>query len=344
MHMLFIHQFPDWTHFRFDTRRVLDALGETRLLEGRLIGTMNMCGLGKTENEILASDIVANFAMDGHDLDLDAIQKEVELRSQAKQNFVKNYLGAIVNSAMPLTAERLFNWHASMSPSKSMRLRETPSRIEFSNGDSTYVFDGPSPERLETEVENFIKWFETSTMDGVIKAAITHFWFLTLRPFNDANGRVARTLMAMQLARAEKTTHCQYALNVQMVQNRAEYFCILNRTQCGNGDLTEWILWFLGQLQNTIKATEKRIAPQIQRTAYTCLHAGTPTSEREQTLINAVMAGSLPQNFTAKDAAGLFGTSHDTALREIQSLIEKGLVKASPKGGRSQKYALAESV
>jgi Fic family protein len=340
--MLFIHQFPDWTHFRFDTRRVLDALGETRLLEGRLIGTMNMCGLGKTENEILASDIVANFAMDGHDLDLDAIQKEVELRSQAKQNFVKNYLGAIVNSAMPLTAERLFNWHASMSPSKSMRLRETPSRIEFSNGDSTYVFDGPWPERLETEVENFIKWFETSTMDGVIKAAITHFWFLTLRPFNDANGRVARTLMAMQLARAAKTTHCQYALNVQMVQNRAEYFCILNRTQCGNGDLTDWILWFLTQIDEAIEKRKESIQTEIRHAMFMNKISGTPIGEREQQLLEASLAGTIPQEFTAKDVAMIFGTSHDTALREIQSLIKKGMVKANQKGGRSQRYSLVE--
>ena len=338
--MLYIHQFPDWTRFRYDSRRVMDALGQTRLAEGRLIGILEMCRLKDFESVQLAEDIVANYAIDGHSLSTNAVKKDVELLNQGKHNFIKNYIGAIQNSGTPLTLERICNWHAAMGQNKVMQFRNEASEISVADETRTLNFAGPNPERLQNEMEHFLTWFETAEMDGVIKAAIAHFWILTIRPFAEANGRVARTLTAMQLARAEKTVHSHYALNVQINKNRTDYFRILSQTQAGNGDLTEWILWFLKMLRNAIKESEDALAQEIKQTMFRNKHAGETFSSRENQLMEALMKGTLEQPFTAKQAAAIFGTSHDTALREIQNLIEKGALQANKKGGRSQRYSM----
>ena len=191
-------------------------------------------------------------------------------------------------------------------------------------------------------MENFLRWFEASPMDGTIKAAIAHFWFLTLRPFDTANGRLARAITALQLSRAQKSARMHYALNQQILKNRDEYFRTLNKAQCGNGDLTEWILWFLKQIEAAVQTSESAIEFQTRRFRFLARHSGVQTTEREQVLLNAALTGKLPRDFTAKDVAKLFGTSHDTALREIQSLIEKKLATANKKGGRSQTYSVIE--
>ena len=338
--MLYIHQFPDWTRFRFDSPKVLNALGQTRLEEGKLIGIMQICGLKDIEAKLLAEDIVANYAIDGYTLDPASTFAEVELKSKSSQNYIKNYLGAIQNASAPLTEERLFNWHSAMGQNKVKHYRETPSEVQTTLDEKKLHFVGPNPERLQSEMESFISWFEKSNMDGVIKAAIAHFWFLTIRPFADANGRIARAITAMQLARAENTTHCQYALNKQINDNKADYFKILSRTQAASGDLTEWILWFLQMMRQAIKDSEQLFAVEINNIQFRNAHASTTFSEREQQLIDEILAGRIAQPFTAKEAAALFNASHDTALREIQSLMDKGVLQTNNKGGRSMRYRL----
>lgn len=340
--MLYIHQFPDWTHFRFDPKRVLDALGRTRLAEGRLIGMVELCKFRGFETELLATDIVSSCAIDGIELSPAAVKKDIDLRGEGKNNSVKNYIGAIRNASTPLTIERLFNWHAALSANKAMQCRDSMSTVARLINEDNVSFTGPDPDRLQTELANFITWFEITPMDGAIKAAISHFWFLTLRPFNEGNGRLARMITSMQLARSESTQHYLYSLNAQILKNRYEYFRILNRAQSGNGDLTEWILWFLAQMYEAVLQSESKYAPMVRRISFANQHAGTSTSEREQTLLIAIFNGTIPENFTAKEVAALFNTSHDTALREIQNMIGKKLIRASSKGGRSQKYSLAE--
>ncbi len=338
--MLYIYQFPDWTHFRFDSKKVFDALGKARFAEGKLAGIYDICGSRDFENRLIAEDIAANFAIDSHALDTEAVLAKVLLKAQGNEPHVKNYLGAIANSQNPLTTERLQSWHQALSRTGSSGLRDTGSTVtENAQG---IQFSGPGPERLQGELENFLNWFETTPQEGMIKAAIAHFWFLTLRPFREGNGRLARTITAMQLCRARNSTHLIYALNTQILKNRDEYLSIINKTQCGNGDITGWILWFLNQVESAVHTSENTLEPGLKRFQFQARHSGTPTGEREQALLNAVLSGSIPRDFTAKDAAALFGTSHDTALREIQSLMEKGLVAASKKGGRSKTYSVVE--
>ena len=338
--MLFIRQFPDWTRFRFDSARVLDALGKARFSEGRLAGLLSFAGTKDLETDLITEDIVANFAIDGTELDTDTIRTEVSLRAQGSSAHVQNYIGAIENYTVPLSQDRLSNWYGSLVGNRVAAWRSNAS--EISSDTESLHFTGPGPERLPVEMENFLRWFENSSTDGTIKAAIAHFWFLTLRPFDRANGRIARAITALQLSRAQKSARMHYSLNRQILKNRDDYFRTLNRAQCGNGDLTEWILWFLKQIEESVQTSESAIEFETKRFRFLARHSGVQTTEREQLLLNSALTEKLPRNFTAKDVAALFGTSHDTALREIQSLIEKGLVSANKKGGRSQTYSVVE--
>ena len=338
--MLYIYQFPDWTHFRFDSKSVLDALGKTRFCEGRLAGIYDICGNYNFENKLLAEDIAANFSIDFHALEQESVLEEVRLKTQGSTAHIKNYLGAVANCSNELTAERLQNWQQAFSHKKNLGLRDTESTVTEES--LNIQFSGPGPERLQNELDNFLNWFENAPMDGMLKAAIAHFWFLTLRPFHEGNGRLARAITAMQLCRGRDSAHLLYALNIQIAANREEYLRLLNKTQCGNGDITEWILWFLKQIREAVQTSESMLQAEQRRFHFQARHSGTPTGEREQALLEAILSGKIPDKFTSTDVAALFGTSHDTALREIQSLIAKGLLKASKKGGRSQRYSIVE--
>ena len=338
--MLYIYQFPDWTRFRFDHARVLDALGKARFCEGRLAGMLSFIGARDLETGLVTEDIVANFAIDGITLDADSVRTDVALRAQGSSAHIQNYIGAIENFTAPLSQERLLNWHSALAGNRKATWRDNKSEVSADNG--TLHFSGPGPERLNSEMEYFLRWFENTPMDGTIKAAVAHFWFLTLRPFDTANGRLARAITALQLSRAQNSARIHYSLNQQILKNRDEYFRTLNKAQCGNGDLTEWILWFLKQIEAAVQTSESAIEFQTRRFRFLAQHSGVQTTEREQVLLNASLMGELPKDFTAKDVAAIFGTSHDTALREIQSLIDKGLVRASKKGGRSRTYSVVE--
>ena len=328
---LFIHQYPDWTRFRYNAQSILAALGQTRLEEGALIGIVDLTSTPESEIRTLAQDIVANYALDGHVLDLDKVIDEIQ-KKNAAQNDIRNFVGAIQNAKQPLTIDRIFAWHAAIGQNKVKNFR--------SKENIAGAFTGVSPERIPLEMERFIDWFENDPQDGAIKAAIAQFWFLTIRPFEDGNGRIARALSAMLLARSEDTTRCQYALNEQILKDRDSYIQILSKSQVGNGDLTEWILWFLNAMQKSIENSKKEIADSLKKMQFMQKNLQADLSARERKIIEAVWNGELPNVFSVKEVATLTGTSHDSALRDIQDLIQKEIVRPENKGGRSQKYSL----
>ena len=328
---LFIHQYPDWTKFRYNAQSVMDALGQTRLIEGALVGVADLVCDSDTETRMLAKDIAANYALDGYTLEIPKLESEIQKKNSAK-NDIRNFVGAIQNAKLPLTEERLFAWHAAIGQNKVKSFRTKES---FAG-----TFSGVSPERIPLEIGRFIDWFENSTQDGAIKAAIAHFWFLTIRPFEDGNGRIARALAAMLLARSEDTTRCQYALNEQILKDRENYIQTLFKAQAGNGDLTEWILWFLNAMQKSIEDSKKEIAGALKKMQFLQKNKQADLSSRERTVIDAIWNGTLPQVFSVKEVAAFTGTSHDSALRDIQDLIQKEIVRPENKGGRSQKYSL----
>ena len=328
---LFIHQYPDWTKFRYNAQSVMDALGQTRLLEGALVGVADLVCDSDTETRMLARDIAANYALDGYTLEIPILESEIKKKNSAR-NDIRNFVGAIQNAKLPLTEERLFAWHAAIGQNKvkSFRTKESVAG----------TFTGVSPERIPLEIGRFIDWFENSTQDGAIKAAIAHFWFLTIRPFEDGNGRIARALAAMLLARSEDTTRCQYALNEQILKDRESYIQTLFKAQAGNGDLTEWILWFLNAMQKSIEDSKKEITGTLKKMQFLQKNQQADLSTRKRKIIEAVWNGELPAVFSVKEVAAFTGTSHDSALRDIQDLIQKEIVRPENKGGRSQKYSL----
>ena len=328
---LFIHQYPDWTKFRYNAQSVMDALGQTRLLEGALVGVADLVCDSDTETRMLAKDIAANYALDGYTLEIPILESEIKKKNSAR-NDIRNFVGAIQNAKLPLTEERLFAWHAAIGQNKVKSFRTKES---FAG-----TFTGVSPERIPLEFGRFIDWFENSTQDGAIKAAIAHFWFLTIRPFEDGNGRIARALAAMLLARSEDTTRCQYTLNEQILKDRENYIQTLFKAQAGNGDLTEWILWFLSAMQKSIDDSKKEIAGALKKMQFLQKNQQADLSGRERRIIEAVWNGELPAVFSVKEVAAFTGTSHDSALRDIQDLIQKEIVRPENKGGRSQKYSL----
>ena len=328
---LFIHQYPDWTRFRYNAQSILAALGQTRLEEGALIGIVDLTSTPESEIRTLAQDIVANYALDGHVLNLDKVIDEIQ-KKNAAQNDIRNLVGAIQNAKQPLTIDRIFAWHAAIGQNKVKNFRAKESLAG--------AFTGVSPERIPLEMERFVDWFENDPQDGAIKAAIAQFWFLTIRPFEDGNGRIARALSAMLLARSEDTTRCQYALNEQILKDRGNYIQTLFKAQAGNGDLTEWILWFLNAMQKSIEDSKKEIAGALKKMQFLQKNQQADLSGRERKIIEAVWNGELPAVFSVKEVAAFTGTSHDSALRDIQDLIQKEIVRPENKGGRSQKYSL----
>jgi len=328
---LFIHQYPDWTKFRYNAQSVIDALGQTRLQEGALVGVADLVCDSDFETKMLARDIAANYALDEITLDVQKLESEIQKKNSAK-NDIRNFVGAIQNAKLPLTEERLFAWHAAIGQNKVKSYRTKES---FAG-----TFNGVSPERIPHEMERFINWFENSTQDGAIKAAIAHFWFLTIRPFEDGNGRIARALSAMLLARSENTTRCEYALNEQILKDREKYIQTLFRAQAGNGDLTEWILWFLNTMRTSIEDCSKEISGSLKKMQFLQKNQQADLSARERKIVEAVWKGALPQVFSVKEVAAFTGTSHDSALRDIQDLIQKEIARPENKGGRSQKYSL----
>ena len=337
--MLYIHQFPDWTRFRFDSKAIINELGQVRLEEGRLLGISEMLDDDTHEAKITARDIVATYAIDGQQLDSKLVQEQVDKKEKADKAAFRSLMGAVKNFRGDIDEARILGWHASISGKPQRQFRSGPGQVH-SRTDNSVVFAGPGPERLQQEMGNFITWLNTAQLDPVLKAAIAQFWFLTIRPFDEANGRIARLITNLLLARAELTGHLQYSINEQILSDVDNYFRILGAAQCGNGDLTEWILWFLQTLRKAIQDGRSAIKMSADMVKFKGKKSAEGIQPRAQKIVDAVIAGKIPQPFKVKDVAQFTGTSHDSALRDIQKLIAQKLVVPSKKGGRSTNYSL----
>ncbi|MBO7413027.1 MAG: Fic family protein [Fibrobacter sp.] len=337
--MLYIHQFPDWTRFRFDSKAIINELGQVRLEEGRLLGISEMLDDDTHEAEITARDIVATYAIDGLQLDSKLVQEQVDKKEKADKAAFRSLMGAVKNFRGDIDEARILGWHASISGKPQRQFRNGPGQV-LSRTDNSVVFAGPGPERLQHEMGNFITWLNTAQLDPVLKAAIAQFWFLTIRPFDEANGRIARLITNLLLARAEVSGHLQYSINEQILSDVDNYFRILGAAQCGNGDLTEWILWFLQTLRKAIQDGRTAIKMCADMVKFKGKKSAEGIQPRAQKIVDAVIAGKISHPFKVKDVAQFTGTSHDSALRDIQKLIAQKLVEPSKKGGRSTSYSL----
>ena len=363
----YIHQSPQWPAFGWDSERISQRLVEVRHRQGRLIGRME--GLGfqlRTEAvlDTLTEDVLKSSEIEGEKLDRDQVRSSIARRlgmdigalAPADRNVegvVEMMLDATQHYDQPLTAQRLFDWHAALFPTG----RSGMSRINVGAwrddktgpmqvvsgpiGKERVHYEAPIAARLRAEMKKFLDWFEKeSSTDFVLKAGVAHLWFVTIHPFDDGNGRIARAIADMVLARSECSPQRFYSMSAQIRQERKAYYEILEATQKSDLDITSWLEWFLACLARAFDRAETTLAAVLGKARFWDRFVGLEFNERQRNMINRLLNG-FEGKLTSSKWAKLTKCSQDTALRDIEDLIKQGVLTKDSAGGRSTSYSLS---
>ena len=367
--MTYIHERDDWPNLRWSDERLAQPLAAVRHRQGRLIGHMEALGFPLRAEAVLhalTEDVLKSSEIEGEMLDREQVRSSIARRLgmeigglvEADRNVegvVEMMLDATQNYAQPLTAERLFGWHAALFPTgRSGMSRITVSAWRKPEGGPMQVVSGPigrervhyeapASERLDTEMSRFLDWFGTATPDPVLKAGIAHLRFVTIHPFDDGNGRIARAVADLALARAEETAQRFYSMSAQIQIERKAYYDMLESTQKGGLDITPWLLWFIDCLDRAFDGAETILASVMRKARFWESIAGQPLNERQRKVIDRLLDGFEGKLTNAKWAA-MTKASSDTALRDINDLVQRGILVKDPAGGRSTSYSLAPEV
>lgn len=366
--MAFIHEQPEWPQFEWDSEALAAPLAAVRHKQGRHLGKMEALGFElRTEASIatLADEIVKSSAIEGEQLDPDEVRSSISRKlgfdvaglpkpGREVEGIVEMMIDATRNFDAPLTAQRLFDWHAALFPTGRSGMRRItvggwrtqeagPMQVVSGPvGREQVHFEAPAAGRLGPEMESFLAWFdEPSRTDPVLKAAVAHLWFVTIHPFEDGNGRIARAIADMALAQADGTKDRFYSMSSGIEADRREYYLRLETTQRGGLDITEWIAWFLGCLDRTIEAADDALSSVLKKALIWQRINPNPVNERQRKVINR-MLDNFRGNLTTSKYAKLAKCSTDTALRDIRGLLERGILVRNSGGGRSTSYRLAE--
>lgn len=362
----YIHQKAAWPKFRWDETVLAARLADVRHRQGRLIGRMEALGFNLRAEAVLATlteDVLKSSEIEGEHLDREQVRSSIARRlgmdigalTPADRNVegvVEMMLDATQKFADPLTEERLFGWHSALFPSG----RSGMSRIvvgawrDGSRGPMQVVsgpvgkervhYEAPEAKRLSSEMTDFLTWFEGGpALDPVLKAALAHLWFVTIHPFEDGNGRIARAIADMALARSERSPQRFYSMSAQIRTERKAYYDILEATQKADLDITQWLLWFLACLERAIEGAEATLSSVIAKARFWEATKDQPLNERQRAMINRLLNGFEGKLTTSKWAT-LTKASQDTALRDITDLVERGILVREPGGGRSTSYSL----
>ncbi|MBS0342400.1 MAG: Fic family protein [Proteobacteria bacterium] len=366
---LYIWESVEWPQWRYDLSALAQPLAEVSLAHGTLLGRLADVGLALRDEASLAAltdDVVKTSEIEGEVLNVASVRSSIARRlgmdigalapvDRNVEGVVEMVLDATSRSADPLTAERLFGWHAALFPTGYSGL----SRIavgqwrDDSAGPMQVVsgpvnrrkvhFQAPPADALATEMPRFLAWANEAAREPMlIKAGLAHLWFVTLHPFDDGNGRVARAVGDLFLARADGVGQQRfYSLSAQIQRERKDYYDILERTQKGSLDVTAWLAWFLGTLGRAIASAQATLDSVLGKARFWQHWAGTPMNERQAKLLNRLLDG-FEGKLTSSKWAAIGKCSPDTALRDITQLLELGVLRKSPGGGRSTSYELAD--
>ncbi len=364
---MFIHELPTWPKFSWSQKRLAAQLAAVRHRQGRLIGHMEGLGFRLRQDAVLdtlTSDVLKSSEIEGEMLDAEQVRSSIARRlgvdigalkptDRNVEGVVEMMLDATRRYDQPLTAERLFSWHASLFPLGRSGLRQITVAawrddrtgpmevVSGAIGKERVHYVAPSAKRLASEMATFLNWFDTeSAIDPVLKAALAHLWFVTIHPFNDGNGRIARSIADLALARSENSSQRFYSMSAQIRQERAAYYAILERTQRGPMDITPWMEWFLGCLGRAIDNAQTTLATVLAKARFWERIRNVTLNERQREVINRLVDG-FEGKLTTSKYAKLAKCSPDTALRDILALVEYGVLTRNPEGGRSTSYALA---
>lgn len=362
----YIYQREEWPQFTWRLDEVINPLSEVRNLQGRIIGRMISLGFdlrNEATLETLTLEVLKTSEIEGEFLNSDQVRSSIarrlgiELAGSVESDrnvdgIVELMLDATRNCFEPITTDRLFDWHAALFPtgrSGTQRITVAGWRTDSSGpmqvvsgamGREQVHFQAPDANLVDAEICQFISWFNSNIdVDLVLKAAISHLWFVTIHPFDDGNGRITRALSEMLLARSDKSNQRFYSMSAQIRKERKQYYRILEMTQKGDLDITEWLLWFLYCLKNALTESDTILSRILQKADFWNRHANTIMNERQKTLMNKLLDG-FDGKLTSSKWAKIGKCSRDTAIRDINDLIDKGILKKEDAGGRSTSYVL----
>jgi Fic family protein len=364
----YIHEQADWPRLRFDESRLLPLLGQVRHFQGRLLGKMSGLGFricSETSLSNLTADVLKSNAIEGNRLDADEVRSSIARRlgmdvagtppaSRDVEGVVEMMLDATQNYARALTKERLFGWHACLFPSGLSGLQRIavgrwrppeagPMQVVSGPiGRECIHYEAPAAVRLEGEMSAFLEWFSRSTDDPVLRAGIAHFWFVTIHPFEDGNGRIARAIADMALAQADGMPERFYSMSTRIEKERKDYYAVLEKCQKGSLDITAWLDWFLGCLGRAIMDAEKNIESALRKGAYRTFLLQTDINSRQRKVLDLLVEG-FSGKLTSSKYAKIAKCSADTALRDIKDLLSRDLLTQEKAGGRSTAYTLQSS-
>jgi Fic family protein len=364
----YIYQQPEWPRFRWDQAALANRLGAVRHRQGRLIGRMQALGFPLQAQAVLKTlteDVLKSSEIEGEILDREQVRSSIARRlgidvgallpaDRNVEGIVEMMLDATQRFDQPLSADRLFGWHGALFPTgrsgldkiKVAQWRDDasgPMRVVSGNyGRERVHYEAPSADRLDNEMRDFLIWFNSEEeLDSVIKAALAHLWFITIHPFDDGNGRIARAIADMSLARSEASPQRFYSMSAQIQLERQDYYEMLEAAQKGDLDITQWLEWFLACLDRAFDGAEAILSSVFRKAEFWRANVATPLNDRQRDILNRLLDG-FDGKLTSSKWAKIEKCSADTALRDINELVAHGILVRDEAGGRSTSYSLAE--
>lgn len=365
----YIHQLPEWPSFRWDASRLAEILAAIRHRQGRLVGRMEGLGFqlrAEAVLQTLTEDVLKSSEIEGETLEREQVRSSIARRlgmdvgslapaDRHVEGVVEMMLDATQRYAEPLTDERLFAWHAALFPTGRSGMtpitvgawrtgRSGPMQVVSGPiGRERVHYQAPEAARLDAEMRSFLDWYnEPRGMDPVLQAGVAHFWFVTIHPFEDGNGRMARAIADQMLARSEASPQRFYSKSAQIRQERSAYYDILESTQKGDLDITAWLEWFLACLNRAFDNAEAILASVLAKARFWQHHARATLNDRQRLILNRLLDG-FEGKLTSSKWAKIAKCSQDTALRDIDALVRQDILAKEAAGGRSTSYVLAET-
>ena len=359
----YIYQYKSWPNFTWNEKEIQVILGKLRHLQGKIFGQINALGFSIKEETMLSTltlDVVKSSEIEGQFLNYEQVRSSIARKlgieyagmvypDRNVEGVVEMLLDATQNYEQPLTEERLFAWHGALFPTGRSGLykinvacyrKGEMQIVSGAMGKEKIHYQAVSVEQVKFEMDRFLDWFNNYTdIDPVIKSAIAHFWFIIIHPFDDGNGRIARAISDLLLARSDNSSLRFYSLSNQMLLERKVYYDTLQKVQYNDADITEWIVWFLNCLYRALKNSEKTIEKVLHKADFWDKHKNTELNSRQRLMLNKLLDGFEGKLKTSKWAK-ITKCSQDTALRDIKDLIEKGILRQEKSGGRSTNYEL----
>lgn len=368
-----IWQQPDWPDFNWQAERLAPLLRECVQTQGRLLGMAGSVGdsmSAQSELDALLQNIVTSSAIEGEQLNVGSVRSSLARRlglewvdrdsvSQRSEGLAQLMLDATHGFDEPLTLARLLEWHTWLFPAEEAMFSARPILVGTLRGDEpmqvvsgrldrpTVHFEAPPRQRLEQQIERFLSWFEASrdqvSLDPLLRAGIAHFWFVTLHPFDDGNGRLTRTITDLALAQGEAQAIRFYAMSASILEDRAGYYRILESSQKATLDITEWLTWFLQTLLRSLQQAITRIDSVLGKTRFWQAHRESDLSAEQIKVLNRLLDGGergFEQGLNAGQYQAVAKVSKATATRHLAELLDKGCLQRLPGGGRSTRYKI----